>query len=124
MNIVGFIESQYPIKDKVRTRLENPYKRIEAMDDLPYDKIGPDEYGTITKLVEVDEDRYISVMELIGMTKDEVVKSEDTALQNVWEAYMSQIDLEDLNIIDIMECVKQHQNIVRTREEQLSLLSV
>lgn len=124
MNIVGFIESQYPIKDKVRTRLENPYKRIEAMDDLPYDKIGPDEYGTITKLVEVDEDRYISVMELIGMTKDEVVKSEDTALQNVWEAYMSQIDLEDLNIIDIMECVKQHQNIVRTREEQLSVLSV
>lgn len=124
MNIVGFIESQYPIKDKVRTRLENPYKRIEAMDDLPYDKIGPDEYGTITKLVEVDEDRYISVMELIGMTKDEVAKSDDTALQNVWEAYMSQIDLEDLNIIDIMECVKQHQNIVRTREEQLSVLSV
>ena len=124
MNIVGFIESQYPIKDKVRTRLENPYKRIEAMDDLPYDKIGPDEYGTITKLVEVDEDRYISVMELIGMTKDEVVKSEDTALQNVWEAYMSQIDLEDLNIVDIMECVRQHQNIVRTREEQLSVLSV
>lgn len=124
MNIVGFIESQYPIKDKVRTRLENPYKRIEAMDDLPYDKIGPDEYGTITKLVEVDEDRYISVMELIGMTKDEVAKSDDTALQNVWEAYMSQIDLEDLNIIDIMECVKQHQNIVRAREEQLSVLSV
>lgn len=124
MNIVGFIESQYPIKDKVRTRLENPYKRIEAMDDLPYDKIGPDEYGTITKLVEVDEDRYISVMELIGMTKDEVVKSDDTALQNVWEAYMSQIDLEDLNIVDIMECVRQHQNIVRTREEQLSVLSV
>lgn len=124
MNIVGFIESQYPIKDKVRTRLENPYKRIEAMDDLPYDKIGPDEYGTITKLVEVDEDRYISVMELIGMTKDEVVKSDDTALQNVWEAYMSQIDLEDLNIVDIMECVRQHQNIVRAREEQLSVLSV
>lgn len=124
MNIVGFIESQYPIKDKVRTRLENPYKRIEAMDDLPYDKIGPDEYGTITKLVEVDEDRYISVMELIGMTKDEVVKSDDTALQNVWEAYMSQIDLEDLNIVDIMECVRQHQNIVRTREEQLSVLSI
>lgn len=124
MNIVEFIESQYPIKDKVKARLENPYKRIEAMDDLPYDKIGPDEYGTITKLVEIDDERYISVMELIGMTKDEVAKSEDTALQNVWEAYMSQIDLQDLNIIDIMECVKQHQSIVNKREEQLGVLSL
>lgn len=124
MNIIGFIETQYPIKDKVKSRLENPYKRIEAMDDLPYDKIGPDEFGNITKLVEVDESRYISVMELIGMTKDEVAKSDDIALQTVWEAYMSQIDLEDLNIIDIMECVRQHQSIVKNREEQLSVLSI
>lgn len=124
MNIIGFIETQYPIKDKVRARLENPYKRIETSDDLPYDKIGPDDFGTITKLVEVDENRYISVMELIGMTKDEVAKSDDIALQTVWEAYMSQIDLEDLNIIDIMESVRQHQNIVKSREEQLRVLSV
>lgn len=124
MTIMEFIETQYPIKDKVRTRLENPYKRVEAMDDLPYDKIGPDEYGHITKLVEVDEDRYISVIELIGMTKEEVASSEDVALQNVWDAYMSQIDLQDLNIVDIMECVKQHNTIMQTRKEQLGVLSV
>lgn len=124
MNIIGFIETQYPIKDKVRAKLENPYTRIENMDDLPYDKIGPDEYGNITKLVEVDDERYVSVMELIGLTKDDLAKLNDAALQSVWEVYMSQIDLQDLNIIDIMECVRQHQSIVKVREEQLGVLSL
>lgn len=124
MDILEFIETQYPIKDKVRAKLEDPYKRIENMDDLPCDKIGPDEYGNITKLVEVDDNRYISVIELISLTKDEVDKSDDLPLKTVWEAYMSQIDLQDLNIMDIMECVRQHQNIMNMREGQLGVLSL
>lgn len=124
MTIIEFIETQYPIKERVLAKLENPYKRIEAMDDLPFDKIGPDEFGNITKLVEVEEGRYVSVMELMGYSKEELVSSKDEALLHVWEVYMSQIDLEDLNIIDIMECVKQHQNIEKIRQEQLGVLSI
>lgn len=124
MNILEFIETQYPIKERVLAKLENPYKRIEEMDDLPYDKIGPDEFGNITKLVEVEEGRYVSVMELMGYSREELVTSKDEALLQVWEVYMSQIDLEDLNIVDIMECVKQHQNIESLRREQLGVLSI
>ena len=124
MTIIEFIETQYPIKERVLAKLENPYKRIEVMDDLPFDKIGPDEFGNITKLVEVEEGRYVSVMELMGYSKEELVSSKDEALLHVWEVYMSQIDLEDLNIIDIMECVKQHQNIEKIRQEQLGVLSI
>lgn len=124
MNILEFIETQYPIREKVLARLEDPYKRIESMDDLPFDKIGPDETGHITKLVEVEEGRYISVIDLIGMAQDEVDKADDLPLKNVWEAYMSQIDLEDINIIDIMECVKQHNDVVAMRKEQLNVLSL
>lgn len=124
MNILEFIQSQYPIRDKVVAKLEDPYTRIANMDDLPYDLIGPDEVGHITKLVEVDDSRYISVVELIGMTKEDVAASGDTALELVWENYMSQIDLCDLNIVDIMECVKQHQSIEAERKEQLGVLSL
>lgn len=124
MNILEFIETQYPIKERVLAKLENPYKRIEEMDDLPYDKIGPDEFGNVTKLVEVEEGRYVSVMELMGYSREELVASKDEALLLVWEVYMSQIDLEDLNIIDIMECVKQHQSIESMRQEQLGVLSI
>ena len=124
MNILEFIETQYPIKDKVKVRLENPYQRIANSDDLPYDKIGPDEFGNVTKLVEVEDNRFISVMDLISMSADEVAAQKDIALQVVWDAYMSQIDLQDINIIDIMESVKHYQGIIKKREAQIGVLGL
>ena len=124
MTILEFIEQQYPIKQRVQERLQDPYKRIADSDDLPYDIIGPDEFGNVTKLVEVDNDRYISVMELIGYTQDEIDKSGDAALAIAYEAYMSQVDFEDLNILDIMESVRMHANTVRRRKEKLDVLSI
>lgn len=124
MNIIEFIETQYPIKDRVKARLEDPYARIANMDDLPYDVIGPDENGQITKLVEIDDERTISVMDLIGMSEDEVTKTNDEALIGVWKVYMSQIDLEDMNIADIMDCVKRHNAVVKNREDKLGVLSI
>jgi len=124
MTILEFIEQQYPIKQRVQERLQDPYKRIADSDDLPYDIIGPDEFGNVTKLVEIDNDRYISVMELIGYTQEEIDKSDDAALAIAYEAYMSQVDFEDLNILDIMESVRMHANTVRRRKEKLDVLSI
>lgn len=124
MNIMEFIETSYPIRDKVLARLQDPYKRIADSDDLPYDKIGPDDNGVITKLVEIDENRFISVSDLIGYNREEVVATKDVALLEVYDAYMSQIDLTDLNIIDILECVHTHKNIVNERQAKLDVLSV
>ena len=124
MTILEFIEQQYPIKQRVQERLQDPYKRIADSDDLPYDIIGPDEFGNVTKLVEIDNDRYISVMELIGYTQEEIDKSDDAALATAYEAYMSQVDFEDLNILDIMESVRMHANTVRRRKEKLDVLSI
>lgn len=122
MNILEFIEEQYPIADRVRVKLEDPYRRIEEEDNLPYDIIGPDETGTLTKLVEVEQNRYISVMDLISMSLDEVKHTQDEALILCYEAYMSQVDITDLNISDLMECVKTYKSIVDKREEQLGVL--
>lgn len=124
MNILEFIETQYPIKDKIRLKLEDPYKRIEGSDNLPYDVIGPDENGVITKLIEVEEGRFISVMALISLDEKMLMESKDEPLKDVWETYMSQIDLQDMNIADIFDCVKQYQNIVNSREDKLSVLSI
>lgn len=124
MNILEYIEVHCPIRDKVRVKLENPYKRIEESNDLPFDKIGPDESGHITKLVEIEDNRYISVMDLIGMTKEEVDATQDLALQTVYSIYMSKIDMKDMNIIDILECVKQYQSVKTEREAKLGVLSL
>lgn len=124
MNILEFIQTSYPIKDKVITRLQDPYKRIADSDDLPYDVIGPDDNGVITKLVEVDENRFISVKDLIDLTREEVLASKDVALLEVYDAYMSQIDMTDLNIVDILECVHTHRDVMKEQQEKLNVLSV
>lgn len=124
MTILEFITEQYPIRERVQARLEDPYKKIENNDDLPFDKIGPDEFGNITKLVEIEDNRYISVMDIIGYTREEIEHSGDIPLLIAYDAYMSQINLEDINIVDIMECVKAHNDIVKRRESQLGVLSV
>lgn len=124
MNILQFIEEHYPIKDKVIARLQDPYKRIADSDDLPYDIIGPDDNGVVTKLVEVEENRYVSVNDLIGYTRQELIDANDTPLLEVYDAYMSQIDMTDLNIADIFECVRLHKNVADQRKEQLNVLSV
>ena len=119
MNIIEFIETQYPIKDIVKERLSDPYTRIAQLDCLPYDFIGPDESGHLTKLVEINDDRSISVVELISMTKEDVHRSDDLELISVWEAYMEEVDVEDVNISDIMACVKQYKMFGEERRNRV-----
>lgn len=123
MNILQFIEEQYPIKDRIKERLSDPYKRIMEMDDLPFDVIGPDENGNITKLVEIDDIRTISVVELVALDEADVKQLKDPDLEKVWRSYMSLINIKDYNVIDIMECVKQYKSIANKRKEQLNVLS-
>lgn len=123
MNILQFIEEQYPIKDRIKERLSDPYKRIMEMDDLPFDIIGPDENGNITKLVEIDDIRTISVVELVALDEADVKQLKDPDLEKVWKSYMSLINIKDYNVIDIMECVKQYKSIANKRKEQLNVLS-
>lgn len=119
MNILEFIETQYPIKDIVKERLADPYTRIAQLDCLPYDIIGPDSEGHLTKLVEISDTRTISVMELIAYTREDIVKLNDLELLNVWEAYMEEVDIEDLNISDIMACVKQYKMMGEERKNRV-----
>lgn len=122
MDILEFIEKYYPIKSKIAAIQSDPYKRIADADDLPYDIIGPDEYGQITKLVEVEEGRYVSVMDLLGYSADELSAAGDPALLNIYNIYMEQVDLEDVNLIDITASVKKHKEKLQKDKEKLDVL--
>ena len=124
MYILEFIREQYPIRDRILSRLSDPYEKVANDDSLPYDLIGPDDDGHLTKLVEIDDERTIAVVDLISYTREDVVQLNDEALLNVWDNYMCQIDLQDLNIADILESVRTRNAIKKKREEQLGVLSL
>lgn len=124
MNIHEFIRTQYPIEEKVKNILVDPYKRIMEMDDLPYDKIGHDESGMITKLVEVDETTFVPVLDLISYTETEAKENDNKAFYDVWKAYMDSIDIDDLNVIDMLESAKRYRTWSDKRKDQLDVLSL
>ncbi len=120
MFIREFIEQQYPIKDILKVRLSNPIKAVMERDNLPYDKIGLDENGNLTKMVEVDDDHYMPVVELISYTPEEIKSTSNENLRVVYNSYMAMIDLQDVEIADIMASARKHEEIKHRREQQLA----
>lgn len=124
MNILEFIQEQYPIKDRVKERLSDPYKRIAEMDSLPYDVIGPDDNGVVTKLVEIEDNVFMPVVELISYSKADVDKMEDESFKAAYYAYMDNVDVMDVCFADLQECARAFLRNSKKRKEQLSVLSV
>ncbi len=124
MNIIDFMETQYPIKNRVKDKLADPYKRIEEMDSLPYDVIGPDDNGVVTKLVEIDETTFMPVLELITYTKSDVEKMTDEAFKTAYFAYMDNVDVMDVSFVDLQECAREFIKNSQNRRDKLSVLSV
>lgn len=120
MTILTFITEHYPIQDRIKEVFNNPYQLIENANDLPFDKIGPDQDGNITKLVIVDDDRTISVLDLISLSQFEM--ENDPALQEIHEIYMQQIELNEINIADIMESIHLYRSSQARRQEQADVL--
>lgn len=120
MKITEFISSQYPIADIVKARMFDPVKAVEEADNLPYDAVGIDDSGRLVKQVEIEDGQYIPVVELISYTEEDIVKAHNDNLKQTWNAYMSMIDLQDIDIADIMTAARKSREI---RDKRDSLLS-
>lgn len=123
MNILTFIETEYPIREKIKDRLSDPYKRIEESDQFPYDCIAKDEDGKLVKMLELDDETLVPVLEVIATTEEDAKADGRAGFYELWSAYMSNIKLEDLNVIDIMESVKMYKQYQAKRESDLNVLS-
>lgn len=122
MFIQDFIRDYYPVEDRIQALNSDPYKMIEEADDLPYDYIGLDDYGVLTKLIRIDDVRRISVADILSMTREECL--EDPQLLTVYDIYMSQIDVQDVNITDIMASARQYKDSKKKGENVAGVLSV
>lgn len=123
MNIRDYIREKYPIGSRVEELFKNPYTIVANEDGLPYDVIGPDEDGNITKLVIVNTDgRKISVVDLITLSPEE--RAADLELATIYDVYMSQIDYEEVNLSDITRMTKLYKNLKKQSEEALGVLSL
>ena len=102
---------------------EDLYQQIADKDDLPYDDIIINESGVPAKILYVDDDgRTIEVLELLAYSKEDVLRTKDYDLIQLWENYMEQIDVQEANLEDLLQLVKDWTE-ARKREDSVDGLS-
>lgn len=83
------------------------YDIIKERDDFPYDEIMVTEEGGMSKVVFIDDTRYIDVYELIAYSQTDVEAMKDPELLQVYNNYMEQLDLRDVSILDTIGLAKE-----------------
>ena len=110
MTLHEYVRTVYDIRDKVKRIKADPVQAIRDRDDMPYDDIRLVD-GKLQKVVMLSDDEYISIVDLLGYTEEEVDKCNSIELKDVWHAYMENIVLEDMDIKSIMSsCRKLAEN--------------
>lgn len=122
MQILEYIANLYPIKDRVKSLLEDPIKIIAESDALPYEVIEDDGYGELTKCMYY-KDGVIPVWEILSYDRDEVMATKDEELITIWENYMEMVTVEDVNIgqlYTLSNAYKEQKSKDKSALEQLA----
>lgn len=118
MTLKEYIRDYYPIQEKLQIIKNDPIKRIMEQDDLPYDGIVVVD-GKLQKVVYSSDDEFIPVLEILSYNKEEVEKSTDTEFKTIWNAYMDNVEVTDLNLETIMAASKEYIENKKRKEALL-----
>lgn len=113
MTLKDYIEEQFPIDRLISQYASDPIARIMNADGLPFDKICVYE-GKLQKVVEISEDEYVSVLDLISLEEKDL-KGCAPEFIAVYHAYMDNIELEDVDVLEILNISRNY----RKRKEQI-----
>lgn len=94
---------------KYLSRFESIFDRIANSDSLPYDSIRKDENGRMVKVVELSEELYIPVLELLSYSRVEDIPETDTDIRAAYEVYMTQVDVTSPAISDLRKHARMYR---------------
>lgn len=122
MSFIEYIDTYYNARDRIYSKMKNPIQRVMEADGLPCDAVKMVD-GELQKVVYLNDDGsdFITVVELITYTKDEVEKINDKELKEVYYAYMDNVHVEDVNIKEIINSAVLFQEKRKAKQERLAL---
>lgn len=110
MDIRQFCEEYYPVKERIRQVVQDPYLLVKECDDLPYDDIQFID-GRLQKVVYLDDSRdsVVPVYDILLYSKEDMEKEPDSPFKDMYNAYMDQIDIKSMSIQEIMSAVRDYE---------------
>ena len=122
MYITEYIEKRDLVRNLINLANSDPIERIKREDGLPCDEIGYDEDGKLTKLVIINDERKISVFNLITLSPEDV--ENDPELKAVYENYMNMVTIEPVVFDDITKMAKRYKEAKEKSKRGSDVLSV
>ena len=117
MNLREYTTTVFNIEPLLPWNLEgfNYIKSIEENDDLPYDAILPAD-GELRKVVYLNDQEYIAVLDLISYTDEEIEKSANTELKEVYKSYMDEMRVDTVDILNAREFIRRYKEHKQKRD--------
>lgn len=96
MTLRNYIEQVYDVREKIAERKRDPIQDFINNDPFPFSYIAND-CGQLVKMLTFDNDkREISVLDLISYYPDDISKTKDEPLINLYNNYMRNIECQSL----------------------------
>ncbi len=115
MKFREYIDRYYPIREKVMRKLKDPVQRVMEEDDLPCDDVRAVD-GQLQKVVYLNTDEYVSVLDLLSNTKEDIEKMPDCDYKSTWLAYMENVHVEDMTLEELVGMSREYkQNQLRRK---------
>lgn len=115
MKFREYIDRYYPIREKVMRKLKDPVQRVMEEDDLPCDDVRAVD-GQLQKVVYLNTDEYVSVLDLLSNTKEDIEKMPDCDYKCTWLAYMENVHVEDMTLEELVGMSREYkQNQLRRK---------
>lgn len=103
---------------------QSVYEQLAAQDDFPFDDIRIGEDGTPTKVVFIDDnERFIDIYELMSYDREDIIRTKDVDLIQVYDNYMGLLDTEDVKIADTVHLAREWRALREKEEQNVGLLS-
>ena len=119
MTFIEYIDTKYPIEEKIKQLRSDPIKQILERDDLPYDEVKYVD-GELQKVISLSDGSYVPVIEVLSYCKEDVAKIEDVEMRNAFSAYMDNIDITDMSIDAIMSASRDYIKNRKHKEELIN----
>ena len=99
MNMKDYILQKYDVRDRIARRRKSPLQEFANSDVFPFDFIA-NEGGEFVKMLYYDEgNRTISVLDLLSWSRDDLLKTGDKPLIELYDNYTADFDF-DPNFLD------------------------
>lgn len=96
-------------------KLKDPVQRVMEEDDLPCDDVRAVD-GQLQKVVYLNTDEYVSVLDLLSNTKEDIEKMPDCDYKSTWLAYMENVHVEDMTLEELVGMSREYkQNQLRRK---------